>query len=148
MLAPSLGCAKQAGNSPLMLTDPISDMLTRVRNGVAARLQEVAMPMSRMKFSLAKILEREGFVGQVTTVEEAGRPVLKIALRYDAQGTPAVSSLKRVSTPGRRVYIKAHAVRPVQAGQGCAIISTSNGVMTGEEARKRRLGGELLCEIF
>lgn len=131
-----------------MMMDPISDMLTRIRNGALARLSEIVMPHSRMKLAIAKILEHEGFVTGVETREVAGRPMLAFTLTPDAAGRPKISNLTRISKPGRRVYVKATEITRVRSGQGIAIVSTPNGLMTGGEARKRHLGGELICEIF
>ncbi len=131
-----------------MMTDPISDMLTRIRNAAMVKSREVEMPLSRMKFAIAKILQSEGFLSTVETVERAGRPILKVALRYDDDGSSKVSSLKRISKPGRRVYIKADELRTIRSGYGIAILSTPTGLMTGKEAHKRRLGGEIICEVY
>lgn len=131
-----------------MMTDPISDMLTRIRNAAMVKAREVDMPLSRMKFAIAKILESEGFLSKVETGEHNNRPILKMKLSYDTDGAPKVSNLKRVSKPGRRVYVKADDLTAVRSGYGIAILSTPNGLMTGLEARKRRLGGELICEVY
>lgn len=132
-----------------MMTDPLSDMLTRVRNAAMARAHVVEMPMSKMKFAIAKILESRGYLSNVETVKDknSSREVLRLTLTY-AEGMPVVSDLKRVSKPGRRVYVKADELRPVRSGYGISILSTPNGVMTGDDARKRRLGGELICEVY
>jgi small subunit ribosomal protein S8 len=132
-----------------MMTDPISDMLTRVRNAAMARAHVVEMPMSKMKFAIAKILESRGYLTAVETVTDknTSREVLRLTLAY-AEGMPIVSDLKRISKPGRRVYIKADDLRPVRSGYGVSIVSTPNGLMTGDDARKRRLGGELICEVY
>lgn len=106
------------------------------------------MPLSQMKFALAKILESEGFLQAVSREEQNGRPVLKVELRYEANGMPRVSNLKRVSKPGRRVYVKSTELERVRSGFGIAIVSTPNGLMTSDEAKKRRLGGELICEVY
>lgn len=123
-------------------------MLTRIRNAALARTSETVMPMSRVKLAIAKILEHEGFIASVETREANGRPMLALTLKYDDSGRPTVTSLARVSKPGRRVYVKADEIARVRSGQGIAIVSTPNGLMTGSEARKRRLGGELICEVF
>lgn len=130
-----------------MMTDPISDMLTRLRNGSLVRKTDVLIPFSMMKFSLAKILEKEGYVGRVEQVTEAKRPMLKVTLVYE-NAEPRLRSLTRISKPGLRVYAKADALPRVLSGMGVAIISTPNGLMTNAEARARRLGGEVLCEVF
>lgn len=132
-----------------MMTDPISDMLTRVRNAAMARAHVVEMPLSKMKFAIAKILESRGYLVSVEKVTDkaTSREVLRLTLAY-AEGMPIVSDLKRISKPGRRVYIKADDVRAVRSGYGISIISTPNGVMSGDDARKRRLGGEFICEVY
>ncbi|MDA0208098.1 MAG: 30S ribosomal protein S8 [bacterium] len=130
-----------------MTTDPISDMLTRLRNATAVRKETVDVPLSKVKFAISKILEKEGYVERVETVEVQKRPVIRMHLKYDGR-TPAFSSVKRVSKPGRRVYVKATEIKSVQNGFGLSILSTPNGMMTGTEAKKRRLGGELICELF
>lgn len=132
-----------------MMTDPISDMLTRVRNAAMARAHVVDMPMSKMKFAIAKILESRGYLISVekNIDKVTSREVLRLTLAY-AEGMPVVSDLKRISKPGRRVYVKAEEVRPVRSGYGFSIISTPSGLMTGNDARKRRLGGELICEVY
>lgn len=131
------------------MTDPISDMLTRVRNGQMARQKQVRAPYSQLKFAIAKIMEKEGYVQKVEVVE-AVNPLfqdLMLTLKYN-ESQPQIRELKRISKPGRRVYAKATELPRVFSDIGIAIISTPNGVMTNKEARKRRLGGEVLCEIF
>lgn len=131
-----------------MTTDPISDMLTRIRNASTVRKGTVEMPLSKIKFAIGKILEAEGYVEKAEVVEVAKKPTLRVTLKYTADRAPAITNLKRVSTPGRRIYAKALELPRVRSGKGIAIISTSNGMMTNAEARKRRLGGEIICEIF
>lgn len=130
-----------------MNTDPISDFLTRIRNAQAARHETVALPGSRIKFAMAKILEQEGYITQVKESSSGPKKTIEFALKYLGK-TPYIRSLKRVSTPGRRVYRKATELPRVLSGQGIAIVSTSSGIMTNKEARKRKLGGEVLCEIY
>lgn len=130
-----------------MYTDPISDFLTRLRNAQQARLESVAAPSSRMKFTIAKILEREGFVGAVSETVDGPKKMLTVTLKYDGR-EPIIRSIIRVSTPGRRVYRGAGELPRVLSDLGIAIVSTSAGVMTNKEARKRKLGGEVLCEIY
>lgn len=130
-----------------MMTDPISDMLTRVRNASMARANVVEMPLSKMKLSIAKILQSRGYLEDVAVVNVANRDVLRLTVRYN-NGVPAVTELKRISKPGRRVYVKADDVRHVRSGFGLAILSTPNGLMASDEAKKRRLGGELICEVY
>lgn len=130
-----------------MMTDPISDMLTRLRNASAVHKSDIELPTSAMKFAIAKILEKEGFVGRVEQAIVGKRPVLRIALAYE--GTQSrIRSVKRVSKPGLRVYAKADDLPRVLSNFGIAIISTPNGLMTNKEARSRRLGGEVICEVF
>jgi len=129
-----------------MLIDPISDMLTRLRNAQAVRKSEVVLPFSKLKFSLGKILEQEGFVDKVEQDTEAGRPILRVVLKYNRR-EPAIRFIKRVSKPGRRVYMKTDELQRVLSGQGFSVVSTSNGLMTNREARARKLGGEVICEI-
>jgi small subunit ribosomal protein S8 len=131
-----------------MMTDPISDMLTRIRNASMVKADSVSMPFSRMKLGIAKILEAEGYLGSVSQEEKNGRPALVAQLKYEADGSARVSNLKRVSKPGRRVYVKATELSSVRSGFGISILSTPNGLMTSSEARKRRLGGELICEVY
>lgn len=130
-----------------MHTDPISDFLTRLRNGQQAHLDVVNAPSSRMKFTIAKILEREGYVGHVSESSEGAKKTLTVALKYDNR-QPVIRSITRISTPGRRVYRGAGELPRVLSDIGIAIVSTSAGIMTNKEARKRKLGGEVLCEIY
>lgn len=129
-----------------MLTDPISDMLTRIRNAQAVHKTEVLVPLSKVKFSLAKILESEGYLGRVFEETDGGKPVLRIVLKYNRR-QPFIRFIKRVSKPGRRIYRKADDMPKVLSGQGLAVVSTSNGLMTNKEAQARSLGGEIICEI-
>lgn len=130
-----------------MMTDPISDMLTRLRNGATVRANTVSMPMSKMKFAIAKLLQSEGYLSRVETYQEGVHSMLRAELAYDEHG-PRISAIKRVSKPGLRVYVKAGELKAVRSGFGLAILSTPNGLMTSQEARKRRLGGELICEVY
>ncbi len=131
-----------------MLTDPISDMLTRIRNASVVKKAKVEVPLSKMKYAIAKILEKEGFLAGVETFEDGARKMMRLTLKYTNGKTPAIQMVTRVSKPGRRVYKKAEELKTVRSGYGMAIISTPNGLMTTYDARKRRLGGELICEIF
>ncbi|MEI7741041.1 MAG: 30S ribosomal protein S8 [bacterium] len=130
-----------------MITDPISDMLTRIRNASAAGHAEVVLPYSNLKFAVAKVLGGEGFVGEVKKLEDGKFLKLSIGIKYESDG-PKIRNIKRVSTPGHRMYVKADELPRVLSGLGVAVISTPSGVMTNKEARKRRLGGEVICEIF
>ena len=126
-----------------MLTDPIADMLTRIRNAHLALHKEVSVPRSKMKEALAAILKQEGYVDEIASEGNA----IKIQLRYH-KGKAAIAGLKRISTPGRRVYVGHTDIPKVQNGLGICILSTSSGVMDGSTARDRKVGGELLCEIW
>ena len=130
-----------------MITDPISDMLTRIRNASAAGHAEVVLPYSNLKFAVAKVISAEGFVGDVKKVEDGVFSKISIGIKYEADG-PKIRHIKRVSKPGHRVYAKADGLPRVLSDFGIAVLSTPNGIMTNKEARKRRLGGEIICEIF
>lgn len=130
------------------MNDPVSDMLTRIRNASMVRAKDVSMPMSKLKFAIAKLLQSEGFVAGVETFNEGARAMMRVKLAYREDGDPAISAITRLSKPSRRMYIKADQLSNVRSGFGCAIISTPNGLMTNREARKRRLGGELICEVY
>jgi len=125
------------------MTDPIADMLTRIRNAHMALHKEVRVPRSKMKESIAAILKQEGYVDAVTVEEKD----IVISLRYH-KGTVGIAGLKRISTPGRRHYVGHSAIPKVQNGLGICILSTSKGVLEGESAREQKVGGELLCEIW
>lgn len=129
-----------------MMTDPISDMLARIRNAQAVKKAELTLPYSKIKFHIAKILEAEGYVEKAEEVTSGKFPALHIALKYDRK-QPVIRMIRRISKPGRRVYAKSDALPRVLSDIGIAIISTPNGLMTNKEARARRLGGEVICEI-
>jgi small subunit ribosomal protein S8 len=129
-----------------MFNDPISDLLTRIRNAQSSHHETIDLPSSRMKYAIAKILEREGFVANVSEHAEGAKKTLSLVLKYDGR-EPAIRSLKRISKPGKRVYRKTDELPRVLSDLGIAIISTSSGIMTNKEARRRKLGGEVLCEI-
>ncbi len=131
-----------------MMTDPISDMLARIRNAAMAHHDTTRIPMSRMKKGIAELLKREGYIADVRTDEVMGRPSITVALKYDNERTPAFRKLRRVSRPGRRVYVGSGDIPRVMSGLGVSILSTSKGLMTDREARKNRVGGELLCEVY
>ncbi|MFH1632321.1 MAG: 30S ribosomal protein S8 [bacterium] len=132
-----------------MMTDPISDMLTRIRNASMVKKPVVDIPLSKIKFNIAKILEQEGYVGRVEKVEDAPKPTLRVHLKYAHDGhKPAITNIRRISKPGLRVYSRADEIRRIRSGFGITIMSTPNGLMTNKEARKRRLGGEVICEIY
>ena len=121
--------------------------MTRIRNAQSARLKSVKIPHSRLKFDMAKIMEREGYVSSVRTENDGIKGEIIVLLKYTA-GVPTIRALKRISKPGRRLYAKANELPRVLSDIGIAIVSTPSGLMTNKEARKRRLGGEVLCEIF
>lgn len=129
------------------MTDPIADMLTRIRNAQAVKKPDVVVPYSKLKLNLANILVKEGYLGAAERIDEGGKPVIKINIRYEPAG-PVIKSLKRVSKPGRRVYVGAKDLPYVLNGIGIAVISTSRGLVTNKAAREKKLGGEVLCEIY
>lgn len=129
----------------MSMNDPISDMLTRIRNAQAARKTEVSMPSSKFKISIARVLQDEGYVADVKVVGDA-KPVLTIALKY-FQGKPVIDMIKRVSKPGYRVFKSADEIPTVIGGLGVAIVSTSRGVMPDREARRQNIGGEIVCFV-
>ncbi len=129
-------------------TDPIADMLTRIRNAAQARHPSVDVPFSKIKLAIAKILEQEGYIASQEIREERRRKFLRLYLKYDAQRRPVVSGLRRVSRPGLRVYAGMHDIPRVLGGMGTVVVSTNRGIMSGGEARRRHLGGELLAEIW
>jgi len=129
-------------------SDSLSDLFTRLRNGMRAGHDRVDVPSSKLKESVLKVLEQEGFIASYRKVEEAGRPVLRVGLKYDHEGEPIVSGLERVSRPGRRIYAKADAIPSVLGGLGVSIVSTSRGIVTDKTAREKRLGGEVLCNVW
>ena len=131
----------------MSMTDPIADMLTRIRNGQTARKPTVAMPASKQKLAVARVLESEGYVGGVTRGDVDGKDTLTIELKY-FQDRPVIERLMRVSRPGLRIYKKAADLPVVQGGLGVAIVSTSYGVMTNREARAQGHGGEVLCIVL
>ena len=134
----------------MTMTDPIADMLTRIRNANAAMFDSVKMPSSKLKENLAKVLEREGYIAgyRVTTVENRPGAQLEINLKYSEDRQKSIVGLKRVSKPGLRIYKKCDQMPKVLGGVGVAVVSTSHGLMTDREARKAKLGGEVLCYVW
>src|SRR5262245_28511867 len=131
------------------MTDPIADMITRIRNAVHARHPRVDVPASHFKADIARSLEPEGYIAGSKRVETAGAPaVIRIALKYGPRGENVISGLERVSRPGRRVYLGREDVPQVMGGLGTSILTTSRGVMTGREAVKAGVGGEVLCNVW
>ena len=133
-----------------MMTDPIADMLTCIRNAVRIERPRVEMPLSKVKCGLAEVLKREGYIWDWREETEEGAPSkqLSIELKYGPNGERVIRHIRRVSKPGRRVYSPATALKPILNGLGISIISTSRGVISDREARQRNLGGEVLCEVW
>jgi small subunit ribosomal protein S8 len=131
-----------------MMTDPIADMLTRLRNGVAAGHTSVVMPASRIKTDIARVLREEGYIRGFDVQEDKGKRTLRIQLRYAGKKQPMLMGLKRISRPGLRVYTKRADIPRVYGGVGTSILSTPRGVMTGEQARRLGVGGEVLCHVW
>jgi small subunit ribosomal protein S8 len=131
-----------------MMTDPIADMLTRVRNAVAVGHETVLMPSSKAREALARIFATEGYIDRFEVSSDNKKPTLTLFLRYGPRRLPAISGLKRVSRPGHRVYREADQLPRVQGGLGVAVVSTSQGILPDREARRRRLGGEIICEVW
>lgn len=131
-----------------MHSDPIADLLTRIRNGLGARRPYVDVPMSKIKIEILKILEAEGFLVSHELVTETKFPQIRIHLKYDSRHKPIIRSIKRVSKPGLRVYKDNTSLRPKRSGLMTQVVTTSQGVMTDREARRRHIGGEVLCEVW
>lgn len=131
-----------------MVTDPISDLLVRLQNGLRRRHETVSVPASRLKREILRILQHEGYIQGVQAEVEDGHPVLKVQLRYVVEGQPMVTGMQRVSKPGRRVYVGIKDIPRVKNGIGMAILSTSKGLMTDQDSRRAGLGGEVLCAVW
>ena len=132
----------------MTMSDPIADMLTRVRNATKAKFDSVAIPGSRLKIELAKVLKSEGFIKDYQLIKDDKQGTIRIYLKYGQGRTNVIFGLKRISKPSRRVYVKSKDIKPVLNGMGVAILSTSKGVMTDKNARKANLGGEILCNVW
>ena len=134
------------------MTDPIADMLTRIRNALAIKKPEIVLPYSKVKFNIAKVLEKEKLIEKVETIDatksKTGFKQLKIKLKYDENNQSVIGTLKRISSPGQRIDVKKDKIPKVLNGLGMNVLSTSKGLMTGQEAREKNLGGELICEIY
>jgi small subunit ribosomal protein S8 len=130
------------------MTDPISDMLARIRNAGRARHPSLTVPSSKLKLAVARVLADAGYLGAVSVEAQAGRPVLNIQLRFGADGKCVIDGMRRVSKPSRRVYVGAEAIPRVRSGLGTAVLSTNKGVISDAAAREQRVGGELLCEVW
>ncbi len=130
------------------MTDPISDMLARIRNAISAKHTRVDIPASKLKLEVARILKEEGYINNFVTKGEGVKKAIRIFLRYDTRGTSTITNLKRVSTPGRRVYMGSQEIPRVLGGYGINIVSTPRGLMTGKRARRDNVGGEVLAEVY
>ena len=131
-----------------MHSDPIADLLTRIRNGAQARLPNVEVPHSKIKLEILRILQAEGYVKSFEVTTESKFPSIKIEMRYDGKRKPVISHIRRVSKPGLRIYKATGELRPIRSGLATQIISTSQGLMTDREARRKHVGGEVLCEVW
>lgn len=129
------------------LTDPVADFLTRVRNAIAARHQKVDVPASKLKAEMARILKEEGYISNFKLTEEEGHKVLRLYLKYNSNNEAAIANIERVSRPGCRVYVSRTEIPRVLGGLGINILTTPKGVMTGKQARKEGVGGEILCQV-
>jgi small subunit ribosomal protein S8 len=132
----------------MMISDPISDFLTRIRNGSMARKREVLTGCSKISMRIAELLEQNGYIQGVKVESDGPKKYMRIALRYDSAGKPIAEGLSRVSKPGLRAYVGAQEMPSVRAGMGIAIVSTSKGIMTGVDAQKLNVGGEVLCLVW
>lgn len=132
----------------MSLSDPIADMLTRIRNAQAAKHEQCVIPGSRIKKSILELLKEEGFVEEILPVQVGTFQDYQVKLKYDQNKRPVIRLLERVSTPGRRVYIQSSEIKPFRNNIGTLILSTSKGIMTGKRARKLKVGGEILCKVF
>jgi len=131
-----------------MVTDPIADILIRLKNGSQRRHETISVPASKLKRAILEILKKEGYVDSVEDGVEDGHPVLKVQLRYVNEGEPMITGLQRISKPGRRVYVGTKEIDRVRNGIGMSILSTSKGIMTDQESRRNKLGGEVLCSVW
>lgn len=131
-----------------MMTDPVGDMLARIRNAGGARHAQLTCPASKLKIAVATVLSKEGFIGAIHTDGDEKKPTLTIDLRYQDDGKLMIDGMRRVSKPGRRVYLAAHEVRQVRAGLGMSVLSTSRGVLCDRDARAAKVGGEVICEVW
>lgn len=132
----------------MSMTDPIADMLSRIRNAIQARHERVEIPASKLKVEIARILKTEGFISNYKLIDGEIQNVLRVYLKYADDGEPVIHGIERLSRPGRRVYRSKDAIPPVLGGLGLAIISTSRGLMSGAEAAKTGVGGEILCQVW
>jgi small subunit ribosomal protein S8 len=131
-----------------MMTDPIADMLTRIRNALRSKKEEVDIPSSNLKLRIAEILKEEGYIKDFKLIQDAKQGIIRIFLKYDEYGEPVISGLERISKPGRRIYVSKERIPRVMRGLGIAILTTSKGVMTDREARRLGVGGEVICYVW
>lgn len=132
----------------MAMSDPLADMLTRIRNAVMVGHESVEIPLSKVKYGLASILKQEGYIEDYQLAEDSRQGTIKIRLRYDDRNTGVITGIRRCSKPGRRIYVKHDQIPKVMSGLGVAVLSTSRGIMTDRQAREQRIGGELLCEVW
>lgn len=132
----------------MSMSDPLADMLTRIRNATKSRFSSVEMPLSKLKVSVAQVLKKEGYISEYTISEEGPQGVLKIDLKYGSNNEAVINGIKRVSKPGHRLYKTSNKIPKVMSGLGVSILTTSKGVISDKEARQQHIGGELLCEIW
>ncbi|MBU1220582.1 30S ribosomal protein S8 [Myxococcota bacterium] len=132
----------------MSMTDPIADYLTRIRNAIKARKRTVSMPSSKMKMHICEVLKREGFITNYSVAEEGAFKTLTVELKYNDNNQSAIEGLKRISSPGQRIYAKKDEIPRVRYGLGVSIVTTSHGVMTDREAIKNNVGGEIICAIW
>jgi small subunit ribosomal protein S8 len=131
-----------------MLTDPIADLLVRIQNAAGRGHASVSVPASKLKSEILRVLKTEGFISQYEQTTVDGHPTLQVQLRYVSEGQPVITGMRRISRPGRRVYVGRRDVKAVMGGMGLTIISTSKGLMTDHDSRRANLGGEVLCEVW
>ena len=132
----------------MVMSDPVADMLNRIRNATKAKFKSVDIPGSNLKTEIAKVLKNEGFIKNFKFIEDDKQGTLRIFLKYGKGQTDIISGLERISKPSRRIYLNSKEIKPVLNGMGIAIISTSKGVMTGAQARRENIGGEILCQVW
>src|SRR4030042_4430470 len=132
----------------MSMTDPIADMLTRIRNGNKAKFEKVDIPLSKEKLEIAKILKQEGYIKNFKVLSEEKKGTLRVYLKYDAQNRGIINGIKRVSKPGLRIYVKSKKILPVLNGFGINIVSTPQGIITDNDAKKLNVGGELICSVW
>jgi len=128
--------------------DPIADLLTRIRNGSRANHEKIDIPHSKVKEGVAQVLKQNGFIKNIRVVKDNKQGMMRVYLKYDAEGKPAVNTLRRESRPGLRKYVKAEKIPQIRTGFGVVILSTSKGIMSGQEAKEKRMGGEYLCSVW